>query len=121
MQILVVDDEPGVRQVAARILAEAGFDIIEASDGLQALEIVRERAATLDLVVSDIVMPRLGGIELLEQLSLTYPELPVVLLSGFGPVHPGAGGRAIPCTVLSKPLIAARLIEEVRRCLALRA
>lgn len=115
--ILVVDDEPAVRRFAARVLMEEGYTIHEARDGADALEVVRAEGHRLDVVVSDIVMPRVNGVELLQTLSRSHPQLPVVLMSGFGTAQLTERGIAAPCAILSKPFAAELLVGEVRRCL----
>jgi DNA-binding NtrC family response regulator len=71
-----------------------------------------------DAVVSDIVMPRVNGVELLRALTTTHPGLPIILMSGYGTEQLQGMGIAAPCAILSKPFSADRLLEEVRRCLA---
>lgn len=115
--VLVVDDEPAVRRFAARVLREAGYSVHEASDGAEALELIRLASAQLGVVVSDIVMPRINGVQLLESISALRPELPVILMSGYGTEQLAERGIATPCGVLSKPFPADRLIAEVRRCI----
>jgi two-component system, cell cycle sensor histidine kinase and response regulator CckA len=119
--VLVVDDEPLLRRFAVRVLAADGYILHEASDGFEALELVNADAELLDVVVSDIVMPRVNGVELLETLSVTHPELPVVLMSGYATPELTELGIAAPCAVLSKPFSAERLLDEVRRCLRSRS
>jgi two-component system, cell cycle sensor histidine kinase and response regulator CckA len=114
--VLVVDDEPGVRRFAARVLREQGYGVHEAADGLEALELVRI-VAPIDAVVSDIVMPRLNGVQLLQSLSTLRPDLPVILMSGYGTVQLAERGIASPCGVLSKPFPPELLVAEVRRCI----
>jgi CheY-like chemotaxis protein len=114
--VLVVDDEPGVRHFTARILRDEGYGVHEAADGLEALELVRA-AAPIDAVVSDIVMPRLNGVELLQSLSTLRPDLPVILMSGYGAIQLAERGIASPCSVLSKPFPPELLVAEVRRCI----
>jgi CheY-like chemotaxis protein len=92
--------------------------VLEAADGLEAFDLVQLRADALSLVLSDIVMPRLNGIELAERLSVSYPSLPLVLMSAYGALQLTERGLASPCAVLAKPFHPARLLEEVRRCLA---
>jgi two-component system cell cycle sensor histidine kinase/response regulator CckA len=116
-QVLLVDDEPALRQFAARILIEEGYIVHEAMDGAEALERVTASAAQFDVVVSDIVMPRLNGVELLAVLSVSFPEIPVVLMSAYGTAELTERGIAAPCAVLSKPFSAEHLLDEVRRCL----
>jgi CheY-like chemotaxis protein len=71
----VVDDEPVVRRFAVRVLEAEGFLVSEAADGAEALRLLREEVPDVDAVVSDIVMPRLNGVELLQALSSTVEEL----------------------------------------------
>lgn len=117
-RVLVVDDEPGVRHLAVRILAEEGYQVDQASDGHEALEIIKNVGSAVDAVVSDIVMPRVTGIDLLEALSVSHPGLPVVLMSGYGVEQLKQRGIASPCTVLPKPFTPERLVSEVRRCIS---
>lgn len=118
-QILVVDDEAPVRQVAARILAEAGHQIQEAADGEEAYDLVCRAPGACDLVLTDVIMPRLNGIELLQRISVLCPGLPVVLMSGFGAAELAERGIAEPCGLVAKPFPPQLLIDAVRRCLDL--
>jgi CheY-like chemotaxis protein len=115
--VLVVDDEPMVRRLVARLLEAEGFTIHEASDGAEALARVRADGELFDVIVSDIVMPRMNGVELLQTLSNSYPELPVILISGYGTTELAERGIAPPCAVLAKPLVPEVLLAEIRRCL----
>jgi CheY-like chemotaxis protein len=117
-QVLVVDDEPTLRRIAVRILLDEGYLVHEAADGLEALDLIERSQVSPDAVVSDIVMPRLDGVELLRRLSLIRPDLPVVLMSGYGFEELAQRGIQAPCGVLAKPFPPERLVAEVRRCLA---
>ena len=119
--ILVVDDEPTVRRFASRVLREAGYGVTEAVDGLDALSVIRSGIVELGVVVSDIVMPRMNGVELLRSLALERPRLPVILMSGYDLNQLSRLGIVSPCGVLSKPFPPERLLAEVRRCIALEA
>ena len=114
-QILVVDDEDMVRSFAARILSEEGYRVVQAADGADALDLIS--ASPVDLVLSDVIMPRVNGIELLERLSVAYPGIPFLLMSGYGSVELLSRGLSVPCGLLAKPFPPDRLLEEVRRCL----
>lgn len=116
-QILVVDDESMVRRFASRILTEGGYGVVEAGDGAEALDLVVRENVSLDLVLTDIMMPRLSGVELLEHLSVVAPGLPVVLMSGFSAGDLTTRGISVPCGLLAKPFPPDRLLDEVRRCL----
>jgi two-component system cell cycle sensor histidine kinase/response regulator CckA len=114
-RILVVDDEPSVRRFAARALLEEGFAVTEAADGQEALAAVH--AGGVSALVSDIVMPRVNGVQLMETLARSHPRLPVILMSGYATRELEGLGIAAPCGVLAKPFTVERLVEEVRRCL----
>jgi two-component system cell cycle sensor histidine kinase/response regulator CckA len=115
--VLVVDDEPTVRRFARRVLTEHGYAVLEAENGAEALELIHESGARLDVVVSDIVMPKLNGVQLLRQLSIMHPELPVILMSGYAGPQLVERGIQTPCSVLAKPFHPDQLVAEVRRCI----
>jgi len=116
-RILIVDDETMVRRVIQRMLEGRGFQVFEASDGRVALDFVRAAPDLLDLVVTDISMPRLNGIALMQALSVEVPELPCVLISGYAPPELERFGLIPPCGVLRKPLVEPEFLAEVQRCL----
>jgi DNA-binding NtrC family response regulator len=115
--VLVVDDEAAVRRFAARVLEREGYGVLQASDGAEALDVVRAQAAPVGVVVSDIVMPRLNGVELMQALSVSHPRLPVILMSGYATAALSELGIAAPCSILTKPFLAERLLAEVQRCI----
>jgi len=80
--VLLVEDEPDVRAVAARILKFGGFHILEASNGAKALELV-DRHGLPDLVLTDVIMPTMSGPELARRLRERWPALPVLFMSGY--------------------------------------
>ena len=82
--VLVVEDHDAVRAVACRALAKLGYRVIESSDGMGALGIMKSRGAEIDVVFSDLVMPRLGGLELFEELRKIGGQVPFLLASGYG-------------------------------------
>ncbi len=118
---LVVDDERAVRRFAARILQQDGHTVHEAADGAEALALIEGGAVPVELVVSDIIMPRLNGVELMKALAVTHPGIPVILMSAYAQGELAERGVVAPCGVVPKPFPAERLVEEVRRCLSKRA
>jgi DNA-binding NtrC family response regulator len=114
---LVVDDEVAVRRFAARVLEREGFSVLEAEHGAEALDLLVTYAAEVEVVVSDVVMPHINGVELMQTLASAYPDLPVILMSGYANAALTELGIAVPCSVISKPFPSDRLLEEVRRCL----
>ena len=115
--VLVVDDETAVRQFAVRVLQREGYVVTEATDGMEALELVRTEGFSVEVVVSDIVMPRLNGVELMHALFESHPNLPVILMSGYATAALSEIGIAAPCSILAKPFPAERLLAEVQRCI----
>ena len=115
--VLVVDDEPTVRRFARRVLAEHGFEVHEAANGAEALDLVQGIDDRLAVVVSDIVMPKLNGVELMRRLSMVRPQLPVILMSGYAGAELAQRGIEAPCSILAKPFSAETLVAEVRRCI----
>jgi PAS domain S-box-containing protein len=85
--VLVVEDDSGVRDFARRVLAEAGFTVLVAADGLEALEVFRQRQAEIECVLCDVTMSGMNGWETLHALRGLAPGIPVVLSSGHGEAH----------------------------------
>jgi DNA-binding NtrC family response regulator len=117
VSVLVVDDEAAVRRFACRVLELAGYGALEAIDGVEALELIQGRTVGVEIVVSDIVMPRMNGVELMQALSKVQPELPVILMSAYATTALAELGIATPCSVLPKPFSGERLLAEVDRCI----
>src|SRR5919199_355387 len=82
--ILVVDDEQGMRQLLSLVFGRAGHRVRAAENGRRALELLREEPA--DLIVSDVKMPDMGGIELLREARATLPDVGVVMMTAFASV-----------------------------------
>ena len=78
--VLVVDDDPGIRELISTVLREAGFDVHEAEDGLAALVILG--GLLPDAIISDLEMPRMSGYELVPAVRRRFPQIPVIVLSG---------------------------------------
>jgi DNA-binding NtrC family response regulator len=85
-----------------------------------ALELIRSGGIQASVVVCDIVMPRMNGVQLLESLAVLRPGLPIILMSGYGAAELAKRGIASPCAVLAKPFPAELLVAEVRRCIRVR-
>ena len=114
-RVLVVEDEAAVRKATCRILEEAGFDVLAARNGAEALDLVK--GAPVDVVVSDVVMPGgLNGADLAEGLRADHPDLGVVLVTGHSRDHLDRFGQ-LPdgIQVLQKPYVASVLVQAVRR------
>jgi len=109
--VLVVDDEADVRTFVHSVLARHGYDVLEAEDGLAAYELVEQLSGKIELLVTDVKMPRMDGITLGEKVSTGYPDIGVLYISAYiseGPTR-GAGRRFLP-----KPFRPDALVECVR-------
>lgn len=113
--ILVVDDEPQVRQLASRALEREGYRVIQATDGLEALGLFTNDAR-IDLLVTDVRMPHTDGIVLAAALRRRYPLIPVLFMSGYP-----RGTEPAPEPFLAKPFELHVLCDSVRRLLESRA
>jgi nitrogen regulation protein NR(I) len=82
--VLIVDDELNIRRVLAAMLKRDGYEVTTAADGEQALAVLQR--TPVHVVVTDLVMPRLGGMELLERVRAEYPDIPVILITAHGTV-----------------------------------
>lgn len=80
--VLVVDDETAVRKLIAKLLVGAGFQVVEAAHGQEALELLRQNGRAIDVLLTDVVMPKLDGLELATLAAQAWPSVPVVLMSG---------------------------------------
>ena len=113
--VLVVEDEPGVRDLAVRALQMAGYRVVEAPDGAAALEVLAAHRASVVAIVSDVAMPVMGGWELSKRVEARYPGVPVLLVSGYATeelVRRGLiGDASVP--LLLKPFTPAELVDRV--------
>jgi CheY-like chemotaxis protein len=102
LSILVIDDEPFVRETLAEMLADLDHDVVAAGGGEEALEKMRERS--FDLVFTDLAMPQMDGWEIARAIRQQYPYVPVVLVTGYGAtVHPPAGEEHLVAGIIGKP------------------
>jgi two-component system, cell cycle sensor histidine kinase and response regulator CckA len=116
--VLVVDDDSEVRRAIVRVLARAGYQVREASDGVSALKIWGSDGTGIDLVVADVVMPGLDGPSLATRLRRRRPGVPILFISGY-PAHGAVKGPAIASSdhYLAKPFAPSALLAAVRRAL----
>ena len=117
-RILLVEDESDLREALRRVLAFSGYEVTEARDGREALTLIGASPEQFDLVVSDVVMPRMSGIELVEELLASDSDAKVLLLSGYLG-HPSVEQRTFPADTpfLAKPFTPADLTAKIREVL----
>jgi PAS domain S-box-containing protein len=116
--LLLVEDEAAVRSSARRLLERQGYQVLEARHGADALRIVEESGRPIDLVVTDLVMPEMGGKELAERLRAHRPGLKVLFMSGYTEKAIAAGGVMPPNTgFVEKPFTVEQLMRRLREIL----
>ncbi|MFN3821570.1 MAG: response regulator, partial [bacterium] len=116
--ILIVDDEPMVLEVAARILRLTGYQVLTASDGNNALETLKTHPEPIHLIISDLQMPGLGGRELAQQVAQLRPDISIAFSSGFSPsLEPTKQIIAPEAPLIPKPYRARELAEFVKNIL----
>jgi len=115
--ILIVDDEAPLRELLVRICESAGYRVLSAENGAAALAIAEQNLDTIDLVISDVVMPGLKGPDLVRTLLERRPELAVMLMSGYA-AESVRDVEGLECEVLSKPFAPKEMLEKVRAVLA---
>ena len=114
--ILVAEDEDLVRRLLKTTLTSGGYSVLEARDGVEALEVCEQMGASLDLLVTDVVMPRMTGLELARRLAIDHPDLKVLCLSGYS-AEATTAQRPMEWPFLAKPFVPATLLERVREVL----
>jgi two-component system, cell cycle sensor histidine kinase and response regulator CckA len=118
--ILVAEDEYSVRKLTRHLLANNGYRVLEASDGMEALALVREYPGTIHLLITDVVMPNLNGRRLAEEIRLLRPEIRILYMSGY------SGDTVVRCGImegehpfLAKPFTPQALAKKVREHLGM--
>ena len=115
--ILVVDDDDPVRVMLARLLGTQGYSVVQASNATQARTVLSEEKPAL--VISDIVMPGESGIELRQTIAERWPDLPVILISGYSAEGPAEFAARTPNTwFVQKPFAADQLLSLIEQMLS---
>jgi two-component system cell cycle sensor histidine kinase/response regulator CckA len=107
---LIVDDEAPIRTLVGSMVRPEGFEVLEASGGIAALEKLRELDGAVDLIIADIQMPEGDGVTLANQVSRTFPAVHVILMSGYGEYPDNSD-------FVAKPFSKQTMLETVRRVL----
>jgi DNA-binding response OmpR family regulator len=120
--ILLVEDDEDLRALTQRILVRAGFGVLTAASGAEALETWRARHEPIDVVLSDVVMPGGSGVHLATEITALSPGTPIVLISGFTPAaleqHRLVSESIGDVPLLQKPLAPAELVATMRSAIA---
>jgi len=114
-RLLVVDDEDILRSLAIDMLTSLGYETLPAADGLRAIDILEKEKNTIDLVLLDMIMPRLGGVETFHRLRTIAPDIPIVIVSGYTrDEHAQELLGEGACGFIQKPYRMEELLELIR-------
>jgi signal transduction histidine kinase/ActR/RegA family two-component response regulator len=116
-RVLVVDDEPAVRKLLARILRSRGYDVFETEDAHSALALMSSANKPMDLVVTDIVMPSMSGVRLAEQIRAQWPSVKILFVSGFPSTDAIPASELPYSALLGKPFTPDEIEAKVRELL----
>jgi nitrogen-specific signal transduction histidine kinase/ActR/RegA family two-component response regulator len=111
--VLVVEDEDEVRALASEFLSSAGYSVLTAKDGLEALEISERLGGAIQLLLTDVVMPKMRGTELAQEMKARFPRLRVVYMSGYLEQDPCCAAILEKAIVLQKPFSRDSLVREI--------
>jgi CheY-like chemotaxis protein len=116
--ILLVEDETGVRELASDFLKSAGYTVLEATEGADAIGIIAEHKGKIQLLLTDMIMPRMSGSELAKSLRIARPDLRVIYMTGYSefPAKNGEPAGA-ESSILQKPFSCSVLLEKVQEAL----
>ncbi|MEW6221001.1 MAG: response regulator [Thermodesulfobacteriota bacterium] len=116
--ILVAEDEKTLRSLTQMVLTRLGYTVLEADDGEQALRLAREHQGTIHLLLTDVVMPRMGGAQLAQQMLAQFPGVKLLFMSGYAEETPALHALVDKDTfILNKPFTPATLSQAVRNTL----
>jgi two-component system cell cycle sensor histidine kinase/response regulator CckA len=115
--ILLVEDEAVVREITGQLLENAGYRVLESSGAAHALKLVREYQGRVDLLLTDVVMPEMNGIDLAEELSRLQPNLITVFMSGYAQSDLVRSIRASSATHVQKPFTGNYLLSQIEEAL----
>jgi two-component system cell cycle sensor histidine kinase/response regulator CckA len=117
-RVLIVEDDPNVRAVVERILSRAGYQIVVASSGVEAMEEVRDHPRGIDLLITDVIMPGMSGKDLAAELAEMMPTLRTLYMSGYtGEIIAKRGILDPEAELIQKPFSGAQLLERVQNLL----
>lgn len=114
--ILLVEDAATVRQLLREVLRSAGYSILEASDGVEALEQMTGYDGPIHLVITDVVMPRMNGRQLMDQVRHVRPQTLFLFMSGY--MSDKVGRQGLDAPFIQKPFLPSDLLRAVRRVLS---
>jgi signal transduction histidine kinase/ActR/RegA family two-component response regulator len=119
--VLVVEDDKAIMKLHQEVLGRYGYTILTASDGVEAMEVFRVRLDEIQLAIVDVIMPRMNGRELVEQIRMQRPELPIIMTSGYtDEIVDLESIKELGVLFLQKPVRPLDLLATIRSCLKIK-
>jgi CheY-like chemotaxis protein len=113
--ILMAEDEDDLRQITARILTRAGYHVLSATGGTEAIHLAQTHPGPIDLLLTDVIMPRMMGNEVADRVRQCRPGIPVLYMSGYAePVLTENGTLPDGVTIVEKPFTSRELLDRIR-------
>ncbi len=114
--ILLVDDEENVRGIIAKLLNKLDYKVLEAGDGEEALEMFRAHQDDIDLILTDIVMPKMGGVDLAKSIRLLDKNVPIIFATGYSNGQAISSGDQVDQSIIvKKPFVIVEVSQSIRR------
>ena len=114
-RILIVEDDYNVRKFAFTALKLSGYKVYESDNGLHAIEMVKEKNLQIDFLISDVVMPKMGGLQLAEKLKYIFPSIKVLYTSGYTDEYIVQHGELVEgINYMQKPYTVNTLTKKIR-------
>jgi two-component system cell cycle sensor histidine kinase/response regulator CckA len=117
-RVLLVDDEDVVRRVTATVLRRLGYEVLEAASGAEGVRLAREQAGSIDLLLTDVTMEDVSGVEVASAFRESHPKQPIIFTSGYGGQEMIRMAEREGGVFLDKPYDVARLSHTVEEALA---
>lgn len=115
--ILLVEDDDGIRRLVSAVLRDQGYDVLAATDGVEALQMLQVRKTGCDLMITDVILPRMKAAVLVQGAKTMFPLIKVLYISGYAADMLGSQGIDAEAAYLQKPFLPQALIEKVAELL----
>ena len=118
LRLLIIDDDAHVLAILGDFLRDKAYDVVSASDGLDGLRLLETEKQRFDLVITDLVMPKISGIGLISIIKEKFPDTPVIAITGWGEYPGGFAMESQADTVLSKPFELSELDKAIKELIS---
>ncbi len=118
LKLLIIDDDAHVLAILGDFLRDKAYDVVSASDGLDGLRLLETEKQRFDLVITDLIMPKISGMGLISIIKEKFPDTPVIAITGWGEYPGGFAMESQADTVLSKPFELSELDKAIKELIS---